>query len=441
MAQTIDLGFTPYDKQYEVIGLCTDYENGIKFIVVPTGRQVGKTLTGEAIILIWSTDYPNSEVCVVQPFYRQAMRIMEEILKAIEKTPLYKNHNKTEQWIDLSNGTRIWFFGAENPDAIRGNTFDFLWIDEAAFVGNDAWNKAIKPTQAIKGKKVLFTTTPNGASGWVYDLAELGKDPDSPRYIHITWRSIDSPFMPKDERDELVNKELAGTLPLSDRQEYYAEWIDFGAEAIFKKMKLVRALNTHASYANGKLYISADVSGSGNDDTVIVVWDGWDIIDIEKVPTKTITESTQAVRRVMREYGVPASRTIVDGTGLGQAVVEALRCKKYAATASPREKTYSNKRVEVFMYLSAKFEQNEIAIKHQRFYDQIIKELTAFKLEETARDGKLRLIAKAEIKSVIGHSPDIADAIAMRSEFDIVNRSNARPIKFKNKQKKWIKNL
>jgi len=434
--QTINLGFTPYDKQYEVIKVATDVGNGIKFVIVPCGRQVGKTLTGQTVILSWSINWENTVTGVIAPFYRQALRVMQETVKAIQDTPVFKGVNKTEMTIELKNGSIIKFFSAENADAIRGETFDFLYVDESCFVDDGAWNLVIDATHKIKGKKVLLTSTPNGKAGWVYDLWLKATDERSKRHYGLSWRSIDSPFFPEEDKQDLLDRKNRGMLTTEERQEYFAEWIDWGSMTIFKRTKILEAYGRKLPITN-KLFITADVSGSGEDDTCVVVWDGWTIIDIVLHKNRSLLESYQIVRNTMAKYHVPPSRTIVDGTGLGQGIVEMLGCKKYSAVSSPNEKTYSNKRAEVFMKLSEKFENGEISILTDEYRELLTKELLAFKLEETTRDGRLRLISKKAIRNAIGGSPNIADAIAMRVEFDLGDRSNARPI-IRGKGTSWL---
>ena len=49
---------------------------------------------------------------------------------------------------------------------------DYGVLDEAAFMKEDAWREAIKPVFLVRGKKVLFISTPKGKT-WFYELYQL----------------------------------------------------------------------------------------------------------------------------------------------------------------------------------------------------------------------------------------------------------------------------
>ena len=51
--------------------------------------------------------------------------------------------------------------------------------------------------------------------------------------------------------------------------------------------------NTHIE--GGKKYITADIARLGNDKTVIMVWDGFRVIDGKVMDVSTVTESINAI--------------------------------------------------------------------------------------------------------------------------------------------------
>ena len=58
--------------------------------------------------------------------------------------------------IEYVTGSTIQFFSAERYDNIRGFTFDYLIIDEAAFLDERAWTEVLRATVLVRGKKVLL---------------------------------------------------------------------------------------------------------------------------------------------------------------------------------------------------------------------------------------------------------------------------------------------
>ena len=101
-------------------------------------------------------------------------------MQAIGASGLVKNCNYSENYIALKNGSEIIFRSAEKYDNIRGMTVDYGILDEAAFMKEDAWKEAIRPVFMVRGKKVLFISTPKGKS-WFYELFQLAKSPDYPK--------------------------------------------------------------------------------------------------------------------------------------------------------------------------------------------------------------------------------------------------------------------
>ena len=73
-------------------------------------------------------------------------------------------------------------------------TFDFLIIDEASYIKEQAWRSAIQPTVLIRGKKVILCSTPRNQD-FFYDMYQLGQSADHPNYesYRMTYRG--NPFV------------------------------------------------------------------------------------------------------------------------------------------------------------------------------------------------------------------------------------------------------
>jgi len=51
--------------------------------------------------------------------------------------------------------------------------------------------------------------------------------------------------------------------------------------------------------------------------------------------------------------------------------------------------------------------------------EKFLKELECLQSYELDKDGKIQLLPKIKVKELIGHSPDILDALVMRVYFNI----------------------
>lgn len=194
-----------------------------KYYVLNIGRQFGKTLLADNQALYWMFNDPKCKVGWVSPVYKQCKKVFEEIESAFSENPfVFSEKNKTDLTFKTINGSTMQFFSAERYDNIRGFTFDYLIIDEFAFIDEAAWTEVLRATVLVKGKKVLLISTPKGKNHF-YNLHQL--DGVNPQYKSFTMTSYDNPIINPTEIDD-------ARLTLPDhvfRQEYLAEFIDGGA--------------------------------------------------------------------------------------------------------------------------------------------------------------------------------------------------------------------
>jgi hypothetical protein len=96
---------------------------------------------------------------------------------------------------------------------------DYGVIDEAAFCKDEAWTEAIRPVFMVRGKKVLFISTPKGKN-WFYNLFQLGVSEDNKQYAAYTGSSYDTPYIDPTEIEDAKK-----TLPENVfQQEYLAKF-------------------------------------------------------------------------------------------------------------------------------------------------------------------------------------------------------------------------
>ena len=143
--------FKPHSKQRECIDQIENTK--AKYFIINCGRQFGKSMLSENLILKWSLENQNTIGFWVSPIYSQAKKVYDELCKALNNTGLIISTNRTELWIKFINGSTIHFKSGEKPDNLRGYTLDWLIIDEAAFVKDEIWNSL--PKTKRKGSMCL----------------------------------------------------------------------------------------------------------------------------------------------------------------------------------------------------------------------------------------------------------------------------------------------
>ena len=367
-------GFSPHTAQRKVIH--SILESDIKYHIATIGRQWGKSLMGENLALYWMINNGPCKVLWVSPVYSQAMKVHKELYGAIAKSGIVKSNNYSANEITLKNGSVIYFRSAERYDNIRGMTLDYGIIDEAAFMKEDAWREAIRPVFAVKGKKVLFISTPKGKN-WFYDLFQLGKSPDNPRYKSYTGSSYETPFISQEEIDDAKR-----TLPeLVFKQEYEAQFIDSGGE-VFR-------ISEGATFGawprpNGKVYCGIDL-GKQEDYTVATFMDSTgQVVDIYRDnKTEWHTMTNQIVERIKKWNAT----TMIEVNSIGDVIYEQI--KRQWSDTHPFV-TSSKSKNEVIEGLILDFNEDSIRIPSDSLFPPLMHELEIFTYDYNPKTRSIR---------------------------------------------------
>ena len=168
-------------KQQEI------FNDDSRWRVVVAGRRGGKTYLSMWEIAKFAR-YPNRKIFYVAPTYRQAKQIIwEDLKRELTSKRWAKKVNESDLSITLVNNTRIYLRSADNPDALRGVSMDFLVMDEAAMIDQRMWTEICRPALSDKQGHGLFVTTPRGAQGWFYELYnDAGHLEDWSRFTYTT---------------------------------------------------------------------------------------------------------------------------------------------------------------------------------------------------------------------------------------------------------------
>jgi len=367
-------GFTPHPKQRELIqGIL---ESKSKYHVASIGRQFGKSLMGINLALYWSINNGPCKILWVSPVYSQASKVHKEMISAIAESGIVKNNNYSANEIELKNGSTIIFRSAERYDNIRGLTCDYGIIDEAAFMKDDAWQEAIRPVFAVRGKKVLFCSTPKGKN-WFYNLHQLGQSPDYPNYIAYAGSSYDTPYIDREEIEDAQR-----TMPKNVfQQEYLAKFIDSGGE-VFTDIDH----NTFDRYPNpqGKIYCGVDL-GKQEDYTVATFMnqDG-QVIDIYRDNKKEWTTMTANILKLVKKY---RATVMVEVNSIGDVIYEQL--KKQWADTHPFV-TSSKSKNEIIEGLILDMNELTVKIPSKGLFPALYSELSVFTYEYNPKTRNIR---------------------------------------------------
>ena len=266
------------------------------------------------LALYWMINEGPCKVLWVSPVYSQTNKVHEELYNAIAHSGLVESNNFSSNKLTLKNGSTIIFRSAERYDNIRGETCHYGILDEAAFMKDDAWAEAIRPVFAVKGRKVLFISTPK-SKNWFYNIFQLGKSSDHPNYEAYTGSSYDTPFISPDELEE-AKKTLPGNI---FRQEYMAEFLDAGGEVF---QDLDRIVSPTWPSPQGKIYCGIDVARADDYSVATFMDREGRVVDIYRENQKDWSTIVKEITSRIRKWNATA---MVEVNGVGDPIFEQIK--------------------------------------------------------------------------------------------------------------------
>lgn len=158
MAEVIEIPYKPREQQLAIHDLMDDK----RFGVVVAHRRMGKTVS--AINHIIKDAILNQKeaprYAYIAPTYGQAKRVAWDYLVKYAD-PLGGSSNISELRVDFW-GRRIQLYGSDNPEALRGQYFDGVILDEIGDQNPKIWTDIVRPALADRKGWCLFIGTPKG---------------------------------------------------------------------------------------------------------------------------------------------------------------------------------------------------------------------------------------------------------------------------------------
>lgn len=367
-------GFTPHPKQRVMINEIL--HSGAKYHVACVGRQFGKSLMAINLSLYWMINKGPVKVLWVSPVYSQTTKVQKELMQAIGASGLVQNCNYSDNYIKLKNGSEIIFRSAEKYDNIRGLTVDYGILDESAFMKEDAWKEAIKPVFLVRGKKVLFISTPKGKN-WFHELFQLAKSEDYPNYEAYTGSSYDTPYIDREEINDAKR-----TLPENVfQQEYLAKFIDSGGE-VFSNLRT--NLMQQWAQPDSKIYCGVDL-GKQEDWTVATFMNSaGKVVDIYRANTQEWTTMTGEIIKRVKKWN---ATVMIEVNSIGDVIFEMI--KNQWADTHPFVTTSKSKN-EIIEGLILDMNEDTIGIPDTHLFPALLGELEVFTYEYNPKTRNIR---------------------------------------------------
>lgn len=125
----------------------------------------------------------------IAPTYRQAKDVAWDYLTKIA-VACGAEINRTFLSVRFPNGAKISFYGAENPDSLRGLDLCDVVIDEVAQMPASLWSKIILPMLVSRQGTALFVGTPQGKNLLLNIWEDARKDPD--HWVSLMFKASDT---------------------------------------------------------------------------------------------------------------------------------------------------------------------------------------------------------------------------------------------------------
>lgn len=263
-----------------------------RFISFLKARQVGGSFFNKILVTKWALSEQNQKIGYLTPTLKLSKLFFKELSESLK--PFIKNENKTDLIIEFKTGSYCQFFSAESKDSIRGFQFHYVILDEVAYMNTDDINLIIRPTWMIVGKKIIFTSTPNGNQGFFYDQCQLALN-DEPGYKIKTATIYDNPFI-KIEDIEVIKRQIPERVW---QQEYLGLFVN-GSGTVFTN---INKCIFNIKYIQGEDTYAAIDWAKQNDYTVVTIMNSKrQVIDIYRINTVEYILQVKFIIEFLKKY-------------------------------------------------------------------------------------------------------------------------------------------
>jgi len=371
-------------KIYDACKLDSPYT----FIVVSSGRQIGKSTVASQVMCNWCFNNTNYKVGYYAPTYKQCKEQYRRLEKGLQNVDGIE-FNKSELIVTFPNKSIIQFQTAEN-DNMRGSTYHSIIVDESGFVKGDIYNAGILPTVAVSLSantgKVLLISTPK-TKNWFFDMFFT----DNPGIIAIKATSEEGGLISKEVLDQIKSV----TPEHIYRNEYLAEFMEAGSGIFpYRNCVIDDPSDNHEGLVAGIDF------GIENDYTVLAIMNNkGEVVHLQRWRGGEWIPIIDEIAKIMKRLKV--NKAYAESNGIGNMPFKELR-KRFPYTHEWQ--TTIKSKPSIINKLSADFQQELIKIPN---YDFLLTELDAYELSYNPATGSVKYGARS------GFNDDCVMALAI----------------------------
>ena len=284
--------FEPYHFQETLIKRFHDH----RFNICKMPRQTGKSTTSVSYLLHYAVFNDNVNIGILANKAATARDLLGRLQTAYENLPKWMQQgiiswNKGS--LELENGSKI-LAASTSASAVRGMSFNILFLDEFAFVPNhiaESFFASVYPTiTSGQSTKVIMVSTPHGMNHFYryWHDAEKGKNQYVPTDVH--WSEVPG-------RDDVWREQtIANTSEQQFKIEFECEFLG-SVDTLIAPSKLRSLVYENPKTRNAGLDVYEDpkpkhdyvctvdvARGVGNDYSAFVV------VDITEFPHRVVAK-------------------------------------------------------------------------------------------------------------------------------------------------------
>jgi hypothetical protein len=430
----------PTRKQH----LAYEYLNDKKtrYIIFGGAAGGGKSWLGCEFILQMCYLYPGTKWFIAR---EELKRLMQSTYTTWTKVC---NHHKipTEDWslngqynyIQFNNGSRIDLLDVKflptDPMYERFGSLEYTggWIEEAGeteFLAFDVLKTRIGRQMNREYNllpKMLITCNPK--KNWLYSMIYI---PWKEGKLPIDYQFIQALFGDNQHTAKEYGEQLNQITDKAQKERLmFGSWEYDDDPTCLIAYDAIIDLFTNVPEPSLDRYITADIARYGQDATVIGIWEGLYCKEVHKFTKQSLETTVQKLEQLAMINQVPRSHILVDEDGVGGGVVDFLAgIKGFVANSQPidNERTgkpdnFQNLKTQCYYKLADLTNTRKIRIDISDSVNKkhLIEEMEQVKTRDLDKDGKLKIMAKDEVKDRLGRSPDFSDMLMMRMYYELV---------------------
>lgn len=369
-----------------------------------TAISAGKTAALSIWIVLQCIKKPGIRGIIIAQTYRALHKALIYCIEGFcQWSNIEYNFNKGSMEIKFPNGSILFAYTAENPNAVLGlSEISLLAIDEAAYCNEEIYNNARDRMRGGKYKPMVRLISSPSIIGrvqnWFTKLVK--KYPE--KVVRATY--LDNIFSSPEFKKELEERYVIGSNLF--RQQCLGEIFDtdIASQIIFRNQFI-----GEKSKKGNSFWFGADISGLGADSDMYAIIDQYGMIAYKETIEADTFQKSNIVNTLFNTYSV--KNGYMDATGgyaqgtldlVGRDNLNGINFAQKAYNFN----LYPNARTEMYLELAE-------AVKKGFWVNDIVKEEMLAQTVFINNKGQTQLVPKTEVKKLIGHSPDLCDAVAL----------------------------